>query len=115
MPLLFLFVLNFSQHQDLIFSNELALPMRWPKYWRFSFSNSPSNEYSELISLRIDWFDPLIVQGTLKRLVLYHNLKVCSSALSLLYGQTLKFKQDYGKNYSFGYTDFCQQSNLSAF
>ena len=52
-----------------IFSSELALHIRWPKYWSFSFSISPSNEYSELISCRIDWFDLLTVQGTLKSLV----------------------------------------------
>ena len=52
-----------------VFSNELALCIRWPKYWRFSFSISPSNEYSGLISLRIDWFDLLAVQGTLKSLL----------------------------------------------
>ena len=50
------------------FSNELALRIRWPKYWSFSFSLSPSNEYSGLISFRIDWFDLLAVQGTLKSL-----------------------------------------------
>ena len=49
-----------------IFSNELAVCIMWPKYWSFSFSISPSNEYSELISFRIDWFDLLAVQGTLK-------------------------------------------------
>ena len=49
-----------------IFSNESALHIRWPKYWSFSFSISPSNEYSRLISFRIDWFDLLAVQGTLK-------------------------------------------------
>ena len=49
-----------------VFSNELALCIRWPKYWTFSFSISPSNEYSGLISFRIDWFDFLAVQGTLK-------------------------------------------------
>ena len=54
-----------SQHQD-----ESALFIRWPKYWSFSFSISPSNEYSGLISFRIDWFDPLAVQGTLKNLLL---------------------------------------------
>ena len=57
------------------FSNELALPIRWPKYWSFSFSNSPSNEYSGLISFRIDWFDLLAVQGTLKSLLQYHSSK----------------------------------------
>ena len=58
-----------------VFSNELALHVRWPKYWSCSFSNSPSNEYSGLISFRIDWFDLLAVQGTLKSLLQHHNLK----------------------------------------
>ena len=58
-----------------VFSNESALRIRWPKYWSFSFSISPSNEYSGLISLRIDWFDLLVVQGTLKSLLQHHNLK----------------------------------------
>ena len=51
------------------FSNELALHIRWPRYWRFSFSISPCNEYSGLISVRTDWFDLLAVQGTLKSLL----------------------------------------------
>ena len=51
-----------------VFSNESVLPIRWPKYWSFSFSISPSNEYSGLISFRIDWFDRFAVQGTLKSL-----------------------------------------------
>ena len=58
-----------------IFSNESALWIRWPKYWSFSFSISPSNEYSELISFRIDWFDLLAVYGTLKSLLQHHTLK----------------------------------------
>ena len=58
-----------------VFSNELALCIRWPKYWSFSSSISPSNEYSGLISLRIDWFDLLAVQGTLKSLLQHHSLK----------------------------------------
>ena len=53
-----------------VFSNELALHIRWPKYWSFSFSIIPSNEYSRLISFRIDWFALLAVQGTLKSLIL---------------------------------------------
>ena len=57
-----------------IFSNELALRNRWPKYWSFSFSISPSNEYSGLISFRIDWLD-LAVQGTLKSLIQHHSSK----------------------------------------
>ena len=58
-----------------IFSNESVLHIRWPKYWSFSFSISPSNEYSGLISLRIDWFDLLAVQGTLKSLLQHHSSK----------------------------------------
>ena len=58
-----------------IFSNELALHIRWSKYWSFSFSISPSNEYSGLISFRIDWFDLLAVQGTLKSLLQQHSSK----------------------------------------
>ena len=56
-----------------VFSKELALPIRWPKYWRFTFSISTSNEYSELISFRIDWFDLLAVQETLKSLLRHRN------------------------------------------
>ena len=58
-----------------VFSNELALYIRWPKYWRFRVSNSPSNEYSELIAFRIDWLDLLAVQETLKNLLQHHNSK----------------------------------------
>ena len=58
-----------------VFSSESVLHIRWPKYWSFSFSISPSNEYSELISFRIDWLDLLAVQGTLKSLLQYHSSK----------------------------------------
>ena len=58
-----------------VFSNESALRIKWPKYWSFSFSISPSNEYSGLISFRIDWFDLLAVQGTLKSLLQHHSSK----------------------------------------
>ena len=58
-----------------VFSNELALHIRWPKYWSFSFSIRPFSEFSGLISFRIDWLDLLAVQGTLKNLFQYHNLK----------------------------------------
>ena len=64
-----------------VFSNESALCIRWPKYWSFSFSISPSNEYSGLISFRIDCFDLLAVQGTLKCLLQHH-----SSKASVLWG-----------------------------
>ena len=62
-----------------VFSNESVLHIRWPKYWSFSFSISPSNEYSGLISLRMDWLDLLTVQGTLKNLLQHH-----SSVVSIL-------------------------------
>ena len=58
-----------------IFSNESVLHIRWPKYWSFSFSISPSNKYSEQISFRIDWFDFPAVEGTLKSLLQHHNSK----------------------------------------
>ena len=58
-----------------VFSNESALHIRWPKYWSFSFSLSPSNEYSGLIFFRMDWFDHLAVQGNLKSLLQHHSLK----------------------------------------
>ena len=58
-----------------VFSNESVLHIRWPKYWSFSFSISPSNEYSGLISFRNDWLDLLAVQGTLKSLLQHHSLK----------------------------------------
>ena len=61
---------NLSQNQGL--SNESVLRIRWPKYWSFSFSISPSNEYLGLISFRMDWLDPLAVQGTLKSLLQHH-------------------------------------------
>ena len=64
-----------------VFSNESVLHIRWPKYWNFSFSISPSNEYQGLISFRIDWFDLLAVQETLKSLLQHH-----SSKASILYG-----------------------------
>ena len=58
-----------------VFSNELALCVRWPKYWSFSFSISPSNEYSGLTSFRMDWLDLLAVQGTLKNILQHHSSK----------------------------------------
>ena len=76
---------NLSQHQG--FSSESVLLIRWPKYWSFSFSISPSNEYSGLISFRIDWFDLLAVQGTIKNLLQHHSSKAsvlqCSAFFTL--------------------------------
>ena len=70
-----------------VFSNESILRIRWPKYWSFSFSISPSNEYSALISFRIDWLDLFAVQGTLKSLLQHHSSKALilqSSALFMV-------------------------------
>ena len=64
-----------------VFPNELALHIRWPKYWSFSFRISPSNEYSGLISFRMDWLDLLAVQGTLKSLFQHHSSKASSAYL----------------------------------
>ena len=68
-----------------VFSNETVLCIRWPKYWRFSFSISPSSEYSGLVSFRMDWLDLLAVQGTLKSLLQHHSSKTsilrCSAFL----------------------------------
>ena len=86
-----------------VFSIELALCIRWPKYWSFSFSISPSNEYSLLISFRIDWFDLFAVQGMLKSLLQFKSIN--SLALSLLYGPTLTSGNDYWKNHRFDYMD----------
>ena len=70
-----------------VFSSELTLHFRWPKYWSFSFSISPSYEYSGLISFRIDWIDLLAVQGTLKSLLQYHSSKASIFRRSAFYGQ----------------------------
>ena len=83
-----------------VFSNESVLRIRWS----FSFSISPSNEYSGLISLRIDWLDLLAVQGTLKSLLQHHSSKasILQHSLSLLYGPTLPSIHDYyWRNHSF--------------
>ena len=84
-----------------VFSSESILHIRWPKYWSFSFSISPSNEYSGLISFRMDWLDILAVQGTLKSLLQYH-----SSKASILWRSTffiVQLSHPYmttGKNHS---------------
>ena len=68
-----------------VFSNESVLRIRWPKYWNFSLSNSPSNEHSGLISFRMDWFDFLLVQGTLKSLLQNHSSKASILQCSALF------------------------------
>ena len=81
--------LNLSQHQ--VFSSESALCIRWPKNWSFSFLITPSSEYSRLISFKIDWFDLLALQGTLKSLFQHHS----PSTLSLLYSPALTSVHDF--------------------
>ena len=84
-----------------VFSKESVLHIRWPKYWSFSFSISPSNEYSGLISFRMDWLDLLAVQWTLKVSSLTPQFKSINSlALSFLYNPTLTTIHDYWKNHS---------------
>ena len=88
-----------------VFSSESVLHIRWPKYWSFSFSISPSSEYSGLISVRIGWFDLLAVKGLSR---VYSSTTVRKHlAFSLLYGPTLTSISDYWKNHSFDCTDLC--------
>ena len=85
-----------------VFPNESVLHIRWPKYWSFSFSISPSNEYSGLISFRMDWLDLLAVQGTVQESSPTPQFKsINSSELSFLYSPTLTSIHDYWKNHSF--------------
>ena len=93
-----------------VFSNESILRIRWPEYWSFSLGISPSKEYSRLISLRIDWFDLLAVQGILKSLLQTPQFeRISSLALSLLYGPILTSIHDYWKVYSLHCMNLCQQ------
>ena len=80
-----------------VFSNESALRIRWPKYWSFSFSISPSNEHPGLISFRMDWLDVLAVQGTLKSLLQHHSPPTLS-ALSSLFSSWSQNPQGYSQH-----------------
>ena len=93
-----------------VFSSESALHNRWPKYRSFSFSVSPSSEYSGLISFRIDWFDLLAVQDSQKSSPVPQFESISSLVLSLLYGPTLTSVHDYWKNHSFDYMDFISKA-----
>ena len=95
------------------FSNESVLCIRWPKYW--SFSISPSKEYSGLVSFRTDWFDLLAVSGTLESSPAPQYKSINFLALSHLYGPAHTSIPDYWKNYGFNYMDLCQQSDLFVF
>ena len=91
-----------------VFSNKSALHIRWPKYWSFIFSISTSNEYSGLISFRMDWLNLLAVQGSIKSLLQHHNSKAsilrCSA---FFYSLTLTSIHDYWKNHSLDEMDLC--------
>ena len=81
-----------------VFSNESVLRITWPKYWSFSFSISPPNEYSGLISFWMDWLDLLAAQGTLKSLLQHHSSKASILRHSAFF--IIQFSQDYWKNHS---------------
>ena len=93
-----------------VFSSESALPIRWPKDWSFSFSISLSNEYSELISFRMDWLDFLDAQGTLKSLLQHHSSKTSILRYSAFFTVQLSYPHMItGKKHSFDCMDLCRQ------
>ena len=99
-----------------VFSNESALRVRWPKYWSFSFSISPSKEYPGLISFRTDWLDLLAVQGTFKSLLQHHSSKASILWHSALF--KIQVSHPYmstGKTIALTRWTFVLQSNVSAF
>ena len=98
-----------------VFSNELALCIRWPKYWSFSFSISPSNEYSGLISFRIDSFNLLAVQGPLKSLFQHHSLKASILRHPSFFMDQLSHPYVTTGKVSFEYPDLCWKIDISAF
>ena len=91
-----------------ILPNESVLRIRWPKYWSCSCSVSPSNEYSGLISFKVDWFDLLAVQDSQESSPAPQSESINSLALSLLYGPTLTSVHDYWRDCSLDYIDFCR-------
>ena len=98
-----------------VFSNESALLIRWPKYWSFGFSISPSNVYSGLISFRIDWFDLHAVQGTLRCLLQDHSSKASVLSCSAFFMVQLSHPYVTTGKTSFDYMDLCWQSDVFAF
>ena len=104
---------NLSQHESFAMS-QLFTCIRWPKYCSFSFSVSPSSEYSELISFRTHWFD-LPPRDSQESSLAPQFKRIHSSVLSLLYGPTLTSVHDHWKNHTFDYMDLCWQSNVSGF
>ena len=98
-----------------VFPDESAFGIRWAKYWSFSFKIHLSNEYSGLISFRMNWLDLLAVQGTQESTPTPQFKNINSSVLSFLQSPTLTSIHDYWKNHSFHQMDLCWQSNVSAF
>ena len=99
-----------------IFSNESVLRIMWSKYWNFSFSISPSNEYSGVISFRMDWVYFLAVQGTLKSLLQHHSSKASILPHSAFFIVQLSHpSMTTGKTIACDFIDFCWQSDISAF
>ena len=98
-----------------VFVNELVLCIRWPKYWSFSFSISPSNEYSGLISFRTDWLDLLAVQKTQESSSTPQFKSINSTVLIFLYFQLSHVYMTTGKTITLTLYTFCQQSDVSAF
>ena len=100
-----LFLLPPIPHSIRVFSNDSTLHMRWPKYWSFSFSISPSNEYPGLISFRMDWLDLLAVQGTLKSLLQYHSSKASFFGAQLSLQTNSHIHTDHWKTHSLDQMD----------
>ena len=99
-----------------IFPSKSALCIRWPKYWNSNFNISASNQYSRLISFRIDWFDLLAVLGTLKSLLQHHNLEALILQHSAFFMVQLShLYMTTGKTTALDYMDLCLQINVSAF
>ena len=104
---------NPSQHQS--FSNESTICMRWPKYWSFSFSISPSNEHPGLISFKMDWLDLLAVHGIRKSILQHHSSKASILQHSAFFTVQLSHSYMTTGNHSLDYTNLCWQSSVSAF
>ena len=114
-PLSFLLLLPSIFPSMKVFSSKSVLHTRWPKYWSYSFSISPSNEHLGLISFRIVWLDLLAIQGTQESSPTPEFKSINSSVLSFLHSPALTSIHDHWENHSFDQVDLCQQSNVSAF
>ena len=97
-----------------VISNESVLRIMWSKYWSFSFNISFSNEYSRLVSFRINWFDLLAHQGTLKSLLQQHSSQASILQCSSFFMVQITSIHGYWKSHSFDYTELCQQSDVFA-